>query len=186
MVVKFLYYARVLDTTTPVVLNSIVAEQVKITQVTANMVVQFIKYAATHSEFIIRYHYSITVLRIHSGASFLSDPGSKSRAVRFHYLSKKSDDPSKPLENQPPTSGLIHVECTTINNILASTMEAELEDLFVNCQKGAATHEHIPHINCPQTNTHPRCHRHIVSWRIYQLQHPLNEIMCNQCEILLI
>ena len=38
----------------------------------------------------------------------------------------------------PPLNGPIHVECTTMKNVLASAMEAKLGALFLNCQQGAA------------------------------------------------
>ena len=36
-----------------------------------------------------------------------------------------------------PINGPIHVECTTMRNVLSSAMEAELVALFVKCQRGA-------------------------------------------------
>ena len=87
----------------------------------------------------MRYHSSGMTLHIHSDASFLSEPGSKSRVGGCHYLSTASADPKKATPKQPPLSGPIHVKCTTIRNVLASAMEEELGYLFVNCQRGAAT-----------------------------------------------
>ena len=50
--------------------------------------VQLLDYAATHPEAITRYHPSVMTLHMHSKASFLSSPGSKSRAGGYYYLSE--------------------------------------------------------------------------------------------------
>ena len=36
-------------------------------------------------------------------------------------------------------NGTVHVECSTMRNIMASSMEAELGGLFENCQKSTST-----------------------------------------------
>ena len=40
---------------------------------------------------------------------------------------------------QPPLNGLIHVEYTTMRNVLAREMEVELGAIFVNFKRGTAT-----------------------------------------------
>ena len=79
------------------------------------------------------------ILHIHSDASFLSEPGAKSRAGGYHYLITALVDPKKSPHKQQPPNGPIHVECTTMRNVLANVMKAELGALFVNCQRGVAT-----------------------------------------------
>ena len=54
---------------------------------------QMINYAATHPEAITQYHVSGIILHMHIDASFLSVPGSKSRAGRYQYLSTQSEIP---------------------------------------------------------------------------------------------
>ena len=78
------------------------------------------------------------ILHIHSKASFLSDPGEKSRARGYHYISMASVVPDKANINQLTLNGPIHAEYTTIRNVLVSTIESELGALFVNCQRCAA------------------------------------------------
>ena len=133
----FLYYARAVDPTILVALNSIAAEQANNTEATAKAVTQLLNYAATHSEVITRYHASGMILHIHSDASLLSEPGAKSISGGYHYLSTASADPNKAPLKQPPLNRPVHVKCTTMINVLASAMEAELGALFVNCQRGA-------------------------------------------------
>ena len=64
------------------ILNSIIVidDQAKSTQAIEKNRVQIINYAATHMEAITRYHVRGIILHIHSEASFLSAPVSKSRA----------------------------------------------------------------------------------------------------------
>ena len=50
-----------------------------------------------------------------------------------------SSDTNKSPLKQLPLNVPVHVECTTIRNVLASAMEAELGALFVHWQRGAVT-----------------------------------------------
>ena len=79
------------------------------------------------------------ILQIHIDASFLSDPGAKIRAGVYHYLITVAADPNKAPLKQLPLNGPVCVEFSTMRNVLASAMEAELGDLFVNRHRGAAT-----------------------------------------------
>ena len=97
-----LYYARALDRTMLVALNTIAAQQSKITQETAKKVVQLLNYAATHPEAIIIYHASGVKFHMYSDASFLAAPGAKIRAGGYHYLSEPSSYPKKNPHNPHP------------------------------------------------------------------------------------
>ena len=72
-----MYYARAVDPTMLVSLNTIAAQKPKTTQETAKKVVQLLNYAATHPEAITRYHASGIKLHMHSDASYISAPGEK-------------------------------------------------------------------------------------------------------------
>ena len=89
-----------------------------------------LNYAATHSESITRYHASGMILHIHSNTSFLSDTRAKSRAGGYHYLSMASLVPNKDPLKQSKINGPVHVKVTTMRNVLASAMEAELGALL--------------------------------------------------------
>ena len=121
-----------------VVLNSIVTEKSISTEATSKAVTQLFNCAATHYEAITRYHASSMILHIHSDTSLLSEPGAKSRAGGYNYLSTASADPKKAPPKQPPLNVPIHVEFTTMRKVLASAMEAELGALFENCQRDLA------------------------------------------------
>ena len=122
-----------------VALNSIFTEQANSIEENAKAVTHLLNYSSTHSEAIKRYHTSGMILHIHSDASFLSDPGAKSRAGGYYYISMASEDPKKYPPKQPPLNVTIHFECTTTRNFLASAMGAELGAIFVNCQRGTPT-----------------------------------------------
>ena len=77
----FLYYARAVDPTMLVALNSNSTEQSNRIEATAKSVTQMLNYESTHSESITRYHAIGMILHIHSEASFLSEPGENSIAV---------------------------------------------------------------------------------------------------------
>ena len=139
MIGNFLCYACTVNPTILVTLNSITTEQAKIIEATAKAVTDMINYASMHSEAITRYHVIGMILHTHSNASFLSEPGAKSRSGGCHYLSTASADPNKAPLKQPPLNRPVHVKCTTMINVLASAMEAELGALFVNCQSDTAT-----------------------------------------------
>ena len=149
----FLYYALVIDPTILVALKNIAAEQANSTQTTAKLVTQLLNYSATHSEAITIYHASGMVLHLHSDASFLSYPESKSRSGVYHYISMKSEDPNKAPLNQPPLNEPEHVKRTTMRIILASTMESELGALFVNCQRGLAMRMDLTYMGHAQPPT---------------------------------
>ena len=84
---KFLYYARTVDPTMLVTLNSIAAEQSKNHQVIAEKVVKLLNYVVTHPEAITRYHASVMNLHIPRNVSFLSVPGANIISWGYHYVS---------------------------------------------------------------------------------------------------
>ena len=100
--------------------------------------VQLLKYAATHPKAIIWYHNSGIILHMHSYTYFLPATGAKRRSGGYQYLRPPPENPDPLPQKQPPLNGPIHVECTTMKNVLASAMEAELGVLFVNCHIRAA------------------------------------------------
>ena len=88
----FLYYARAVDSTMLVALSAIAAEQGSPTENTLKRVNQFLDYAATHPEATITYHASDMKLAIHSDASYLSEPKSRSRGDGHYFLSTGTID----------------------------------------------------------------------------------------------
>ena len=121
---NFLFYACAVDTKMIVSLNIIAAEQANSTEATAKSVTHLLNYATTYPEDITRYHASVMTLQIHRDASFISEPGAKIRAEGYHYLSTSLADPKNTPPKQPPLNRPVHVECTTMRNVLANAMEA--------------------------------------------------------------
>ena len=75
------------------------------------------------------------VLWVHSDASYLSCPKSRSRAGGMHFLSEKPASPNNPANSGPTLNGIVYVVCKILRSIMASAAEAELGALFLNCQE---------------------------------------------------
>ena len=97
---------------------------------------QLLNYAATYPEAINRYHAIRMTLHMNSDTSFLPAPGDKRISGGYHYLSETSKNPENPPHKTPPLNGPIHVECTTMKNVLENAMELDEGSLFVNCKQG--------------------------------------------------
>jgi hypothetical protein len=127
---SFLYYAGAVDPTILMVLSEISPQQAAPTENTMKRVNQFLDYMWTHSDAIIRYRASDMILNVHSDASYLSAPKSCSRAGGYFFLG------SLPRDGVPiKLNGAIHVTCTILKLVAASTAEAELGALFLNAQE---------------------------------------------------
>jgi hypothetical protein len=73
-------------------------------------------------------------LKIHSDASYLSEPKAKSRIGGYFYLGGTSDSRIKPLSNSPL---LCHT--TVLKHLVSSVAEAEFGAIFVNAKEGTVT-----------------------------------------------
>jgi hypothetical protein len=73
-------------------------------------------------------------LKIHSDASYLSEPKAKSRIGGYFYLGNKSDSRMKPLSNGP-----LLCDTPVLKHVVSSVAEAELGALFVNAKEGTVT-----------------------------------------------
>ena len=82
----FLYYGIAVDNTIPVALSTIVSEKAAATSNMAKKITQLLNYLATNPDATIWYTLSGMVLWVHSDASYLSCPKSRSRAVGMHLL----------------------------------------------------------------------------------------------------
>ena len=85
---------------------------------------------ATHPDAIIRFYKSDMILQIHSDASYLTAPKSRSRAGGHFFLG------SVPVNNVPiKLNGTIHSLCTILRFVALSAAEAELGALFLNARE---------------------------------------------------
>ena len=119
---SLLYYARAVDNKLLTTLSTLSSQQAKATKNTAKAVHQLLDYVATYPNDGITYQASTMTLATHSDASFLTKPGSCSRAGAHIFLSK--DDPI------PRPNGPILSISQTIKFVMASTAEAELAAMY--------------------------------------------------------
>jgi hypothetical protein len=73
-------------------------------------------------------------LRIHSDASYLSEPKAKSIIGGYFYLGNKTNYPKKPLSNNPL---LCHT--TVLKHVVSSVAEAEFGAILVNAKESTVT-----------------------------------------------
>jgi hypothetical protein len=99
------------------------------TTTTIKDVSHLLDYYSTHPEATIRYYASDMQLKIHSDASYLSEPKAKSIIGGYFYLGGKTDSRIKPLSNGPL---LCHT--TVLKYAVSSVTEAEFGALFVNAK----------------------------------------------------
>ena len=88
-------------------------------------------YLAMHPDATVRFYASDMILNIHSDASYLSEPGGKSRAAGHFFLGWIPHD-GEPIR----LNGAFFTLCTILKFVAASAAEAELGALFLNMREG--------------------------------------------------
>jgi hypothetical protein len=131
-----LFYARMVDNTLLLDLNTLSSEQTKATNLTMDALIHLLNYCATYPNAVIRYKASDMILHIVSDASYLTASGSRSRLGGYFFLSNSTTIP--PLETDPPPvfNGPVLVTASIIKAVLSSAAEAELGALFYNAKEG--------------------------------------------------
>ena len=124
---SLLYYAQAVNKKLLATLSTISAQHAKATQQTEKTVTQLLDYVATYPNDGITYRASNMVLLAHSDASFLTETGSRSRAVAHIYLSE--DDPT------PQLNGPILSISQIMKYVMASAAEAELGALYLTARE---------------------------------------------------
>jgi hypothetical protein len=146
-----LYYARAIDSSMLVSLGTLAAAQTKGTAETTKACTQLLNYAATHSDAVIRYTSSDMILKLHSDASYLSEPEARSRAGGFHYLG--NNQPIIAGAPPEPLNGAILVVSNIMKVVVASAAEAELGALFFNGQEATTLRTTLLELGHPQPAT---------------------------------
>ena len=142
-----LYYARAVDSTLLVALGTIAAQQARGTLKTTIAVNQLLDYCHTHPSATIRYRASDMILKIHSDASYLSEPKARSRAGGHFFL---GDKPS----TQPELgNGAILNKSTIMRNVMSSAAEAECGALYDNTKEGVPLRNTLVEMGHPQPPT---------------------------------
>ena len=146
---SLLYYARAVDNTILMAVNDLGSQQANATESTERQAHKLLNYLATHPNAAITFKPSDMVLRIHSDASYLSAPNSRSRAGGYFYMSIPDHLQDAPTFLNAP----VHVECKIMKNVLASATEAEIGALFLNCQQAEMLRTTLAELGHPQQKT---------------------------------
>ena len=88
---------------------------------------QLLDYVATHPNAGIRFHASDMILAVHTDASYLSEPGGKSRAAGHFYLTNRNDEDFN--------NGAVLTLSSIIKHIMSLASEAELAALYYGCKQ---------------------------------------------------
>ena len=145
---SFLYYARAVDPIILHALSNIASEQKNPTTNTLAKTHRFLDYMAWHPDAIVRFRKSDMILNIHSDASYLTAPKSRSRAGGHYFLG------SIPRDNHPiKLNGPIHSLCTILRFVAASAAEAELGALFLNAKEAKIMRLTLEELGHPQPPT---------------------------------
>ena len=141
----FLWYGRITDSTMLHALSTLASAQSKGTEATKEAMHYFLDYCATHPNATIRFHASDMILKIHSDASYLSEPEAKSRAGGYFYLGNK--------DNSMQNNGAIHILAKLIKNVVSSAAEAEIAAIFMNAKEAVPIRTTLVEMNHPQPET---------------------------------
>jgi hypothetical protein len=139
---SLLYYARAVDNKLLTTLSAIGAQQAKATENTRNAVDQLLDYVATYPTDGTTYRASGMILAAHSDASFLTEPGSRSRAGAYIFLSE--NDPV------PRVNGPILSIAQIIKFVMASAAEAELAALYITARDMVPMRNTLAEMGWPQ------------------------------------
>jgi hypothetical protein len=127
----FLYYARAIDSSMLVALGSLAAAQTRANANTELAITHFLDYAATHPDASVRFSRSPMILNIHSDASYLSEPQSRSRVGGIFFLSSAKTS----VTDLPPLNGAIHIVSVILHKRVSSVAEAEVAACFHNARE---------------------------------------------------
>ena len=139
---SLLYYARAVDNKLLTTLSAIGAQQAKATENTRDAVDQMLDYVSTYPTDGTTYRASDMILAAHSDASFLTEPGSRSRAGAYIFLS--DNDPI------PRVNGPILSIAQIIKFVMASAAEAELAALYITARDMVPMRNTLAEMGWPQ------------------------------------
>jgi len=151
-----LFYARAIDCTMLLAINTLAAQQASPTTDTVSKLVHLLNYAACHPDAVLRYRASDMTLWAHSDASYLSEPQSRSRYAGYFFLSDALPSPPVPPAPgaPPPTpNGPLYVVTHRLKEVVASAAEAELAGLFHNGRDAVPLRQTLTELGFPQGPT---------------------------------
>ena len=100
---------------------------------------------STHPDPIVRFIASEMILALHSDASYLSEPGAKSRTGGHFYLKDKTDRES--------SNGAILTQSKIIKHVMSSASEAKTAALFLDCNAAIPLRIVLGEMGHPQPKT---------------------------------
>ena len=146
MVGTLAWYSRAVDPTMAATMSFIAARQSKGTENLEKEVKQFLHYCPSHPNADVRFVASDMMLALHSDASYLSDPESKSRAAGHFFLGKQN--------NESFNNGAIMTLSKIIKHVMLSTSEAETAAIFYNCKAALPLIVSLEEMGHEQHKTH--------------------------------
>ncbi len=106
---------------------------------------QFLDFMATQEDAVLTYQASDMVLVIHSDASYLSEPKSRSHAGGHMYMAGK--------DKIPINNGVVLNILQIIRAVMSSAAEAELGALFINAKTAVSMQQTLIKLGHPQLHT---------------------------------
>ena len=85
------------------------------------------------------------ILATHSDASYMNEPGAKSKAAGYWWLKNKHDK-----DTNMKLNGAVNVLCKIIRLVCSSTAEAELAALFLNAKETIPMRQTLIDLDHPQ------------------------------------
>ena len=110
-----------------VALSSIAAQQANPTEETMRKTLKFLDYEATHPDAILTFSASNMVLNVHSDASYLTEPKTRSRAGGHFYICSGS--------THSKDNGAVLNVAKIMKNVMNSDAEAEIGALYLNSRQ---------------------------------------------------
>jgi len=141
----FLFMARAINGRLLVALSALASQQASPTEETMQNCKQFLDCMATEPPMILTYRASDMVLAVHSDASYLSEPRSRSRIGGHFFMSGH--------EELPSNNGAILNISAIYKNVLASAAEAEIAGLFTNVKAAIPIRQALEEMGHPQPPT---------------------------------
>ena len=145
-----MYYGRAVEQPILPALNEIATFQSSPTTDTVHKTNMLLDFLATHPAAKLRFYAGNMQLKVESDAAYLVLPGARSRIAGYFYL-HANPHPTKVYSkyyNAP-----IHVECSTIKNVVSSAAEAECGGLFLNCGTAIGIRNTLIGMGHPQGKT---------------------------------
>jgi hypothetical protein len=142
----FLFDARAIDGTMLTAFSALtLEEQGNPTEHRMQKCKQFLDYATTHPNVVLTYRASNMVLAIHSDASYLSEPGARSRAGGHMFTAGQ--------EEIPLNNGAVLNVSQIIKLGMSLAAEAELGALFINAKTAVPMRKTLEELGHPQPPT---------------------------------